>query len=134
MVADPYVYIDVVKSENGHDAQINENANRTMTIIDEAEDGTKTSRYIEYPTHEQGKIGAIQNIFGGGNQAEVIGTPHVYIGTQDKIDFVTKSSGSESPRTNVTVEGADIRGNVYGGGNNATVTGDTDVQIGRKIE
>jgi hypothetical protein len=34
------------------------------------------------PGHEAGKIGAIQNVYGGGNAAKVIGSPHVNIGTR----------------------------------------------------
>lgn len=66
---------------------------------------------VTLPVHETGKIGAIGNVFGGGNAAEVIGNTNVNIGTE-----ASKS--------------ADIRGNVYGGGNQADVTGQTNVVIG----
>ena len=66
---------------------------------------------VTLPVHEKGKIGAIGNVFGGGNAAAVIGDTQVNIGTE-----ASKS--------------ADIRGNVYGGGNQAKVTGQTNVVIG----
>ena len=107
------------------------------------------------PTHEDGKIGAINNVYGGGNAADVIGDTHVSIGTKTKEDIVfetpktktVQTAGSDTPgdtsddvyvEQNTTdeerkheVKGADIRGNVFGGGNAAEVTGNTDVIIGK---
>ena len=105
------------------------------------------------------KIGAIQNVYGGGNAAEVDGDTYVNIGTniddapqytiidvktgESVEDFFTKgedgkynkASGTAVEGTNYYMEykptGVDIRGNVYGGGNNAEVTGDTHVTIGK---
>ncbi|MBR4406003.1 MAG: hypothetical protein IKT30_06480, partial [Bacteroidaceae bacterium] len=74
------------------------------------DDGTE----VTLPSHEEGKIGAIGTVFGGGNAAKVIGNTNVNIGTADNI------------------VGVDIRGNVYGGGNQADVTGKTNVKVGRK--
>jgi hypothetical protein len=74
-----------------------------------------------------GKIGGINNVFGGGNAAKVNGNTNVNIGTLSTVDYVTKGTGTAIP-----VVGADIRGNVYGGGNNAEVTGNTNVTIGKK--
>ncbi len=106
------------------------------------------------------KIGAIQNVYGGGNAAEVDGDTYVNIGTniddapqytiidvktgESVEDFFTKgedgqynkASGMAVEGTNYYMEykptGVDIRGNVYGGGNNAEVTGDTHVTIGKE--
>ena len=44
---------------------------------------------VTIPNHEAGKIGAIQKVFGGGNAAEVVGTPHVNIGTQEYVEITT---------------------------------------------
>ena len=113
---------------------------------------------VSLPTHEDGKIGAINNVYGGGNAAKVDGNTTVNIGTLEYIEMVSVTVGtdvtgyytrsgegtSESPYeyTAATgpaaeettyykkVTGVDIRGNVYGGGNNAEVTGDTNVFIG----
>ena len=60
---------------------------------------------------EPGQLGAVGNVFGGGNAAQVEGDTYVNIGT--------------------TENKANIKGNVYGGGNNAEVTGDNYVIIGR---
>ena len=37
---------------------------------------------VVIPPHEKGNIGVIQNVYGGGNAAKVIGTPNVYVGTR----------------------------------------------------
>ena len=105
------------------------------------------------------KIGAIQNVYGGGNAAEVDGDTYVNIGTniddapqytiidvktgESVEDFFTKgedgkynkASGTAVEGMNYYMEykptGVDIRGNVYGGGNNAKVWGNTHVNIGK---
>ncbi|MDO4201748.1 MAG: hypothetical protein Q4D25_06460 [Bacteroidales bacterium] len=106
------------------------------------------------------KIGAIQNVYGGGNAAEVDGDTYVNIGTiidndpeyteivvktgESVEDFFIKEDGEYKKATGVAAEGttyymeykvigADIRGNVYGGGNNAKVTGNTHVTIGKEV-
>ena len=104
----------------------------TIEVVDE-ETGDTVAHTVTLPPHVNGKIGAIGNVFGGGNAAKVIGNTTVNIGTRSTIDFETKASGEATPRTGVTVIGADIKGNVYGGGNNARVTGDADVNIGKEL-
>ena len=88
---------------------------------------------VTLPSHKKGQIGAINNVFGGGNAAKVIGNTNVNIGTEATQTFVSiEDNPATEPKENVkTVVGADIRGNVYGGGNNAEVTGDTNVTIGK---
>ena len=96
-------------------------------------------------------MGAISEIFGGGNAAKVIGSTTVNIATQEEVYLVkqvtagttlpagcyTRSGATGNASADITyyekknVEGADIRGNVYGGGNNAEVTGNTNVTIGK---
>ena len=114
------------------------------------DEGLSTEHTVTLPSHEQGKMGAINNVFGGGNAAKVTGNTYVNIGTLDNVIFVTPTkktvtttvSGEEvttevlttdEERTK-TVKGADIRGNVYGGGNAAEVTGNTNVIVGQKKE
>ncbi len=84
------------------------------------------------PSHAKGAIGAIYNVYGGGNAANVIGNTFVNIGTatDDQQLFATPTDATEAERTKAVL-GADIRGNVYGGGNAADVTGNTNVKIGR---
>ena len=100
---------------------------------------------VAVPAHDNGKMGTINNVFGGGNAAKVYGNTNVNIGTTASEKLVDlKSSGDPDyendtngnptttpKRTEKTVVGADIRGNVYGGGNNAEVTGNTNVNIGK---
>jgi len=116
---------------------------------------------VVLPDHTRTKIGAINNVFGGGNAAPVQGNTQVNIGTAVGEDVYlvkafktgdtlpaecyTKSGNNYVIATGTAVEGTtyyrkypvvgvDIRGNVYGGGNNAEVTGDTNVNIGKRAE
>lgn len=52
----------------------------TLTITDD--NGTHD---VVVPSHAKGKIGAINNVFGGGNAAKVIGNTNVNIGTLSKV-------------------------------------------------
>jgi hypothetical protein len=122
-------------------------------------DNFKTPGNYPVPSHAKGKIGAISNVFGGGNAAEVKGNTNVNIGTLTEVylvkqvtvgDSVTdyyirNNDGTYTAATGTAsaddtyyekknVVGVDIRGNVYGGGNNAAVTGNTNVQIGKRAE
>jgi len=109
------------KDEHGDDT--NERDYQTPTI------------YVTLPLHEPNRIGAIQNVFGGGNQAKVEGNTYVNIGTEATVTLETKMDDTkegEDKRVVLEVKGADIRGNVYGGGNQAEVTGSTNVVIGKK--
>jgi len=92
----------------------------------------KKSTGLRMPGHAKGAIGAIYNVYGGGNAADVIGNTFVNIGTAvgDQQVFATPTDATEAERTKA-VKGADIRGNVYGGGNAANVSGNTNVKIGR---
>jgi hypothetical protein len=147
MVGNPTVNVNEVYGRyyNADESVVGENA--------------KTSGNYPIPSHAKGKMGAINNVFGGGNAAKVIGNTTVNIGTLEEVyvvktvtvgDSVTdyyirNNDGSYSAATGTaeedttyyekkTVLGVDIRGNVYGGGNEAEVTGDTNVNIGKKSE
>ena len=67
-------------------------------------------------------IGTVGNIYGGGNEADIIGSTYVEIGTGKHIN----DSGVEETIDRHT---ATITGNVFGGGNNADVTENTYVTI-----
>ena len=116
---------------------------------------------VVLPDHTRTKIGAINNVFGGGNAAPVMGDTQVNIGTAVGEDVYlvkafkagdtlpaecyTKNGNNYEAASGTAAEGTtyyrkypvvgvDIRGNVYGGGNNAEVTGNTNVVIGKKNE
>jgi len=89
---------------------------------------------VYLPPFTSGNIGAINNVYGGGNAAKVIGSTYVNIGTVGgEITFETPTAEDDANRKH-TIKGADIRGNVYGGGNAAEVTGNTNVTIGKENE
>lgn len=119
--------------------------NRSITFM---ENGVERTIQVYLPPFQTGKIGAINNVFGGGNAAMVDGNTNVLIGQNQQEVFKTPATktvtndetGKEeevdttpAERTHL-VKGADIRGNVYGGGNNAAVTGNTNVVIGKRKE
>jgi len=148
MVADPTVNINVVKGRYAGETSAERftNARGGYTADDDNKRWYKTigGNTIYVPQHEAGKIGGIYNVFGGGNAAAVIGTPHVNVGTLtgEVITLASKKiedSEGKAPTDEgwipsyelTTAEGVDIRGNVYGAGNNAPVTGDTEVVIGK---
>jgi len=128
VTGNPTVNINVTegKWKNNDDPNLPKNyAGETITLKDGI---TK----ITLPAHDAGKIGAIGTVFGGGNEAKVVGNTNVNIGTLmgENIVFVTPEAATEADRTK-TVLGADIKGNVFGGGNNAEVEGNAKVFIGR---
>ena len=128
-----------------------------LSIVGE---NVKISNQYPIPSHAKGKIGAINNVFGGGNAAKVIGNTTVNIGTLSEVYVVkevtpdvalpdgcyirnnngTYDSATGTASADVTyyekkdVIGADIRGDVFGGGNEAEVTGNSTVRISQKQE
>ena len=149
MVGNPQVNINVTKGKYSDQTSDTYFTNKGF-VLDAANkryskvvDATDNPHTVYVPAHEVGAIGAIYEVFGGGNAAAVIGTPHVNIGTKvgEVIPLVSKPIEDSEGRAPsgpdwtsyqlVTVEGVDIRGNVYGAGNNAPVTGDTEVVIGK---
>ncbi len=141
------------------DDKASKNTGVTKTFKDGDGENANTIS-VEIPLHKSGKIGVINNVFGGGNAAEVNGNTNVNIGTVDKVYVVksitagttftptdryytrnddgtyTQATGTATSGTTYYEEkdivGVDIRGNVYGGGNNAEVTGNTNVTIGKR--
>ena len=109
------------------------------TITQDPQDMTGIEKVV-IPAHADKKMGAILNVFGGGNAAAVYGNTQVNIGTTGAETLVELNDNGEpqynsdgSPETaSHDVKGADIRGNVYGGGNEAEVTGSTNVVVGKK--
>ena len=154
VTGDTHVNINVSKGRYAagtYEYSVVEN-NQTVTKHINDYTGNKTIEYKEgdetktvdvyLPPFTANHLGAINNVFGGGNAAEVDGSTNVNIGTLSSQVFVTPKtktvSGSEVDTTDEertkAVEGVDIRANVYGGGNQAKVTGDTNVVIGKRAE
>ena len=74
--------------------------NEEVSVIAE---NAKTPNNYPIPSHAKGKIGAINNVFGGGNAAKVIGNTTVNIGTLEKISI--KSYVEKSVTVGTSVEG-----------------------------
>ncbi len=150
MVGNPHVNINEVVGEpatyptTGDFEETGDGDSKTQRYkgkVKTMDEGTANEHTVTLPSHIKGQIGAIQNVFGGGNAAKVIGDTYVNIGTKmgDQIEMVTKAKVNTGTNDNPVmaypkqeVKGADIRGNVYGGGNAADVTGKTNVQIGKQ--
>ena len=64
------------------------------------------------------QLGAIGDVYGGGNAADVEGNTHVNIGTLEKVQYhlSADASGNYTMSDEYNVEGANITGNVFGGG------------------
>ncbi len=142
MYADPTVSINVVKGSHYNDDALE--AGSTPALA-----GITPATTLPYPAHAKGAIGAIGNVFGGGNLATVYGSTTVNIGTEPTVMFVTepnhlgtKGTGEQTLETSGVAyiqrtdglyeaksEGANILSNVYGGGNLADVTGNTFVNV-----
>ena len=133
VVGNPIVNINEVEithTDTDDDFVGNKYAGETKELIDA---NGATTNVVLHP-HEDGKIGVIGNVFGGGNAAEVIGNTNVNIGTKAEVGFESLRNPDNTLPMKPVV-GADIRGNVYGGGNAADVTGETNVVIGKeKVE
>lgn len=76
MVGSPTVNINVAMGDqtNHNDAEIS---------VSEEEPVATTKGGYPIPTHTKGKIGAINDVYGGGNAAKVIGSTTVNIGTKE---------------------------------------------------
>ena len=72
---------------------------------------------------QQGALGTVGDIYGGGSAANVNGNTTVNIGTATTLTM-TSREGTQN------VRGAHITGNIFGGGYAANVTGNTTVNIG----
>ena len=132
MIADPTVNINVVKGSRADDATLHTGTDDTYPVLDASATMPKTPSGLPYPVHKKGTIGAIGNVFGGGNLATVDGSATVNIGTETTIELTSVddiTSTTDIDEKHPAVEGANITGNVYGGGNLADVTGDTRVNI-----
>ena len=88
----------------------------------EYEEGKSDERYKGkgYETAKTLDLGHLGTVYGGGNEAEVIGDTYIQVGT-----------GTDAAGAALTRQDAQITGNVYGGGNHAEVTGKTNVVIGK---
>ena len=83
------------------------------------------------------ELGTIGNVYGGGNEAEIVGNPTVNISTKTTVDFITNpehlgtftKNATSGKYENVPVAGVNITGDVFGGGNEANVLGNTQVNI-----
>ena len=138
MIADPTVNInesvgtpDTYPTTGDYD----DNGFKGKTI--KFDEGKSTEHTVTLPAHTKGKMGAIGDVFGGGNAAQVMGNTTVNIGTLSDNTFVSLDDNpatTETDESKKPVLGVDIRGNVYGGGNNAAVTGNTNVNIGKRAE
>ena len=157
MVGNPTVNINVVKGKYSGQTSDNYFTGFTPDADNKRYFKLIGDNTVYVPAHEENTIGAIYNVFGGGNAAKVIGNTNVNIGTEAGEEvyvevavttgtsvegYYTYSEGNYHEASGTafagttyyqkTVKGADVRGNVYGGGNAAEVTGDTNVTIGKK--
>ena len=121
----------------GADAKVYANPQVNVNMVNIGKHHVNAS-VTDWPTK-----GTIDEIYGGGNEAKVIGntTVNIFDGTIDKYVFGGGNKADVEGDTNVNVGTANasetnagvinITGNVYGGGNAADVTGKTNVVVGQ---
>lgn len=138
MIADPTVNInESVGTPDNYPTTGDYDTNGFKGKTIKFDEGLPTEHTVTLPAHTKGKMGAIGDVFGGGNAAQVMGNTTVNIGTLSDNTFVSLDDNpatTETDESKKPVLGVDIRGNVYGGGNNAAVTGNTNVNIGKRAE
>ncbi len=88
-------------------------------------ENAKTPNNYPIPSHAKGKMGAISNVFGGGNAAKVIGNTNVNIATLDEVYVVKQVTVGETVSGLYTRSGAGTTASpfVY------TATASTDVAV-----
>ena len=95
------------------------------------EEGKSDVRYKGkgYETAKTLDLGHLGTVYGGGNEAKVVGDTYIQIGTGLAADGTTALKQTDDATK--TRHDAQISGNVYGGGNHAEVTGKTNVVVGK---
>ena len=134
VTGDTHVNINEVILSKDDTHQATDYSKQNFTVTDAIRKAVTSATLYPRPADStNGSIGVIGNIYGGGNEAQVIGNTYVNIGNLQKVEINTldKVEGNFQKKP---VVGADIRGNVYGGGNKAEVTGNTNVVVGKSSE
>lgn len=106
VTGNPQVNINVCEGKyyntfEDHDNVINDNAKVVGVNVKYSESDAGYANGYPIPSHAKGAIGAINDVFGGGNEAEVIGNPTVNIGTE---------AGEEVYAEVYAAEGGDVSG------------------------
>jgi hypothetical protein len=86
MVGDPTVNINVVEGKYSGQTSDNYFTDFTLDSANKRYSKLIGGNTVYVPAHEENTIGAIYNVFGGGNAAKVIGNPNVNIGTRTGAD------------------------------------------------
>ena len=132
VTGDTHVNINEVILSNTDTGQETDYSKTNFTVTDAISKVVTSAPLYNRPADTtNGSIGVIGNIYGGGNEAKVVGDTYVKIGNLAEVEINTLDKVNDSYQKK-EVKGADIRGNVYGGGNQAEVTGNTNVVIGRE--
>ena len=77
--------------------------NQDVSVVGE---NVKTPGNYPVPSHAKGKMGAINNVFGGGNAAKVIGNTNVNIATLEEVYVVKQVEANASVTNYYTRSGA----------------------------
>jgi hypothetical protein len=74
-------------------------------------DGSRKTQPVSYtvhiPAHEKGSIGSIGNIYGGGNEAALVGNTNVKIGTEKYVPVATNITVGETDVSNFYTRSGD---------------------------
>ena len=86
MVANPTVNINVAEGKYSNQTSDNYFTGFTYDATNKRYSKVIGGNTVYVPAHKENTIGAIYNVFGGGNAAKVIGNPNVNIGTRKGAD------------------------------------------------
>ena len=132
VTGDTHVNINEVILSDTDTGQATDYSKKNFTVTDAIRQAVTSATLYPRPADStNGSIGVIGNIYGGGNEAQVIGNTYVNIGNLEEVEINTLPKNNDTYQKK-PVKGADIRGNVYGGGNKADVTGSTNVVVGKQ--
>ena len=98
MVANPTVNVNVAYGK-----WYDNNSGNTSSVVGE---NAETPNHYPIPSHAKGKMGAIYNVFGGGNAAKVIGNTNVNIGTLEDVYVVKQVAVGDDVSSLYTRSGA----------------------------
>ena len=90
IVGNPHLNINVGKGKYYEQTSAERFTGWTLDDANKRYSKTIDEHNVYAPAHEAGAIGAIYNIYGGGNAADVYGDTYVNVGTEEYVEMKTK--------------------------------------------
>ena len=128
VVGNPHINVNMQEgqvevTDNGGTYKDKDDHSYDAGVVTSETTGTRTKYYAPLP------LGFIGNIWGGGNEADIIGDTYVEIGTGKWVKRTKVGTAMTETPENLTRNAAIIENYVFGGGNNGDVTGNTQIDM-----